>query len=398
MSHYKINDSGKAELHIGYEAYKALPADIVKEIKTYFLFSRSRSAWISKGKADSASVKNVIELLKLQPEGKLEQGTEVEKEHQETIEKIASGEIPASKAAEAIAKDHLEEDPEYYKKLETIEQNDFKVKDRVVVKENYLTTVAGTKGVIVKTWSDKKGQVFVKLNLGENQTGQPLYNTYPIYVIEHDNTDTNPAAAGAGGGAAERTEKNQDVDTSSQIKNVFTQTIDTMILKETHKIFVGQKVFYKPNNLNLTIDSWDEVDVKLKRKPIFRDEEPKPKTWLWQDIIDLFWAEEITIEGFEPSEKAEFSYLVRGVIFQIQIDKKDAEITSKNNELESTKIQIQSEILRINSEKDAELKVKLIQERLSVLTDQMQESKGKKKDEIFERIQVLEEMLNEIQK
>jgi predicted RNA methylase len=55
---------------------------------------------------------------KKQKGGELEKGIETEAEHKDSIKKIASGEVPVKKAPEAIAKDHLKEDPDYYTKLQ----------------------------------------------------------------------------------------------------------------------------------------------------------------------------------------------------------------------------------------------------------------------------------------
>lgn len=51
----------------------------------------------------------------------LEKGIETEQEHKDTFEKLANGEIDVSEAIVETAKDHIEEDPEYYDKLEEME-------------------------------------------------------------------------------------------------------------------------------------------------------------------------------------------------------------------------------------------------------------------------------------
>lgn len=52
----------------------------------------------------------------------LSKGTEHEKEHQKTLEKVASGEISVEDAVKETAKTHLEEDPNYYTHLQKMEE------------------------------------------------------------------------------------------------------------------------------------------------------------------------------------------------------------------------------------------------------------------------------------
>ncbi|WP_291727518.1 DUF3560 domain-containing protein [Bernardetia sp.] len=47
---YKINSDGKAELSFDYQDYKSLSSSEKQDIKRNFLFSRGKSAWISRGK------------------------------------------------------------------------------------------------------------------------------------------------------------------------------------------------------------------------------------------------------------------------------------------------------------------------------------------------------------
>ena len=62
---------------------------------------------------------------KMSKGGELSKGIKAEKEHQSTIDKIYSHEVKKSKAAELIAKDHLNEDKKYYSKLEKMESKKF---------------------------------------------------------------------------------------------------------------------------------------------------------------------------------------------------------------------------------------------------------------------------------
>ncbi|NTW18169.1 MAG: DUF3560 domain-containing protein [Nostocales cyanobacterium W4_Combined_metabat2_030] len=59
-NYYKVNSEGKMELYVGYENYKKLPDDVRNDIKRFFLFSRVKKAWISKGK-DQYSTKKIAD-------------------------------------------------------------------------------------------------------------------------------------------------------------------------------------------------------------------------------------------------------------------------------------------------------------------------------------------------
>ncbi|MCU0436702.1 MAG: DUF3560 domain-containing protein [Raineya sp.] len=77
---YKINSDGKAELYFDYNDYKSLSNDDKKKIKSYFLFSRPKGAWISKGKFyGSYMVEKIVKELGFSLEGKDERKTYEEK-------------------------------------------------------------------------------------------------------------------------------------------------------------------------------------------------------------------------------------------------------------------------------------------------------------------------------
>lgn len=60
-------------------------------------------------------------------DSQLSKGTEVELEHKDTIEEIASGDLTTEEAAKKIALDHIKEDPTYYNKLEQVEKTEEKI-------------------------------------------------------------------------------------------------------------------------------------------------------------------------------------------------------------------------------------------------------------------------------
>lgn len=82
---------------------------------------------ISDKEIDESTVKSRLtfqygkDLLGVEQSAELKQGIKVEKEHADTIKKIASGEIKPEDAPAAIAEDHLKESKTYYKDLEKVE-------------------------------------------------------------------------------------------------------------------------------------------------------------------------------------------------------------------------------------------------------------------------------------
>ncbi|MEN7547861.1 N-6 DNA methylase [Rapidithrix thailandica] len=64
-SYYIINPDRKAELHFDYGEYKALPEELKKELKRYFVWGRKRKAWVSKGDHRNFSVITMVSKLDL---------------------------------------------------------------------------------------------------------------------------------------------------------------------------------------------------------------------------------------------------------------------------------------------------------------------------------------------
>jgi hypothetical protein len=71
-NYFVINEDQKYQLHFDYQDYKNLPQDKQREIKKYFLWSRGKKAWISKGKEGNWSANAVIKDLGLERKGRLE--------------------------------------------------------------------------------------------------------------------------------------------------------------------------------------------------------------------------------------------------------------------------------------------------------------------------------------
>ena len=100
-----------------------------------FVYSPSNQAF--QRQINPIAIRTAISLFdaKKIDETELEKGIEVESEHTDTIDKIASGEISPEQAPEEIAKDHLIEDTKYYDKLEQVEGkkgNEFDFKNKTL--------------------------------------------------------------------------------------------------------------------------------------------------------------------------------------------------------------------------------------------------------------------------
>ena len=106
MTGYYVVDkyTGKMELHFEKADYLALPDDIKRDIKSYFLFSRQRGAWISKGQANTWKPQEIAKSLGF--EGKGEVG-----------EKVSFAERMQVKAEKAEAKAERYGDYAHFAKL-----------------------------------------------------------------------------------------------------------------------------------------------------------------------------------------------------------------------------------------------------------------------------------------
>lgn len=68
--YYLVNlETGKMEIYFDKASYLALPEDLRKAVKSYFLFSRSKGAWVSKGQADSYMPQEIIKRLGFEKQG-----------------------------------------------------------------------------------------------------------------------------------------------------------------------------------------------------------------------------------------------------------------------------------------------------------------------------------------
>jgi hypothetical protein len=140
-----------------------------------------------------------------------------------------------------------------------------------------------------------------------------------------------------------------------------------MILTDNHKIYKGQKIAYVPKNLHFTVESWDDTNLKVRRKPLFRDEEPKYGTWQWDDVVSMFNAGDLTIEGFAPEEGAQLNTVVRNIIHGLQMEKVRGENELTKKDLEEKNARLLA-IEQEKSDREAE------KERQRVEQEQEQES------------------------
>ena len=69
--YYIDRGTGKMELHFDKASYMALPQDLRSDIKRYFLFSRGKGAWISKGQANTWMPQEVVKKLGFQKTGEI---------------------------------------------------------------------------------------------------------------------------------------------------------------------------------------------------------------------------------------------------------------------------------------------------------------------------------------
>lgn len=124
--------------------------------------------WLNRVDKGWKYMKNLIEteikrrgLKKLKFGGELEKGIEVEKEHKDTIQKIYNHELTPEQALEQIAKDHLDEMPDYYSKLSEMEKKEYGGKIAIVMNEFKKGTLKTSSGEKV---TDKKQALAIALS------------------------------------------------------------------------------------------------------------------------------------------------------------------------------------------------------------------------------------------
>lgn len=125
-------------------------------------------------------------------------GLKVEQEHKQTLEQIAEGKITVKQAIEKTVEDHLKEDPDYYTKLEKIENksNESINKNQIVLNEGYgivINDIFNKWTKIDNTQSHKKWVDLVKKTkfgtYGSISFMEVLKNFNPIFpndVLKND--------------------------------------------------------------------------------------------------------------------------------------------------------------------------------------------------------------------
>ena len=323
--------------------------------------------------------------------------THEREEHEKTLEKLAEGEITVPEATEQISQEHITEDPHYYEHLEAIEDQINQHIDGKPEKQDQTNVGYNNPSTLQNEHCGNCGWYrndicYIVKGIISEKAWCRLWGTKK-FAYEMDN---------------EENRKNEH-----------------MKLKDTHKIFIGQQVYYKPKDLKLTIESWDHEYVKLKHVPIFVDDEIKVRTWSWDDIIDKFWADEITVEGFEPEEKYEFTFVIERIMNSIRMQNKDKELETVRSEHELLKSQLKAiedekeriklaeeaeqERVRLANEAESirlaqiELEKKQKQERIDglqanieIMEENLVSLRGKKREEMKAAIEIAKENINEL--
>jgi hypothetical protein len=141
--------------------------------------------------SDNPEIENIIKELKsmLKPDtkregGALKEGTEIEMEHKDTIEKLASGKYSVEEGAKMIAQDHLDERVDYY---EIVKQEGLEFGGKVVPhRKEFLGTYFGydSEGKVIRSADE--------INEGDEaylQGGVKLVRPSSIWKFRHIRSD-----------------------------------------------------------------------------------------------------------------------------------------------------------------------------------------------------------------
>lgn len=130
----------------------------------------------------------------------LKKGIKVEKEHADTIKKIASGEIKPKDAPAAIAKDHIAESKTYYKDLEKVENKDKNIEIQKTSEPDFEETFKTIQKRVIVPILMQNGYDNVELpeGLNPNMTirfekkmfNENISNTGEITLSRIENTNT----------------------------------------------------------------------------------------------------------------------------------------------------------------------------------------------------------------
>ena len=120
-------DTGKSKKGLqqiynkGVGAYKTNPESVRPQVKSkeQWAMGRVYSA-VMGGKAARVDAKE----LKMKKGGEMAKGVKKEAEHKSTLKELYERKIKPSQAVKKIAREHIEEDPQYYSKMESMKLND----------------------------------------------------------------------------------------------------------------------------------------------------------------------------------------------------------------------------------------------------------------------------------
>lgn len=159
--------------------------DLFKKLRSNgYVYSPTNKAF--QRKITPQAIRNAIYLFdaKKVTASELEKGIEVESEHKDTLEKVASGEISVEQAPEEIAKDHLTEDTKYYDKLEIVESKKEEPKkintNFVKTKQNVFNIAKDTIGEIMSRPNMFTTSVF----FGSDKNGTAIQKTIDNNYLE----------------------------------------------------------------------------------------------------------------------------------------------------------------------------------------------------------------------
>lgn len=156
-----------------------------------YVFSPSNKAF--QRKITPQAISNAIRLFgaKRVEQEEVEKGVDVEKEHTDTLERVASGQVSLEQAPEEIAKDHLVEDANYYDKLEIVESDvvslnvdkkteiEEKQKAYYIMQDDWGRKIYKTKEGVPYADIDDNGVLYSLTSQGE-----PLYPAKNVEIAE----------------------------------------------------------------------------------------------------------------------------------------------------------------------------------------------------------------------
>jgi hypothetical protein len=182
-------------------------------------------------------------------------------------------------------------------------------------------------------------------------------------------------------------------------------------------ISIGTKIYDGYSNKHFTLESFTETEVNLKHIPRLRRNEPKNETWDWDELLKYFKQGEVEIDGYKVDNYRDLKYdiniLIRdNKIKQLQnshtaLSEEKAGLENKYNELEVEKTtlaeknanlekqynDIQGELDKIKTLRE---KKKVLEARIGLKKEQLNNTKGKKKQDLQDEYDMLVDLHNSL--